>query len=100
MSTIQIVLKLRQEMCLKDLCLLLVLIAALSLMLADRMTAQTFTTLHSFTANPSPYYTNSDGAFLRGGLILSGNTLYGTAIQGGSSGAGTLFAVPPGQTSF
>ncbi len=28
-----------------------------------------------------------------GGLILSGNTLYGTAQQGSSSGAGTVFSL-------
>src|ERR1035437_738706 len=53
-----------------------------------------FTNLHSFTALPaSSPYTNSDGAVPEGGLILSGNTLYGTASQGGSSGVGTVFAL-------
>ena len=37
-----------------------------------------FTNLHSFTALDL-YYTNSDGANPYAGLILSGNTLYGTA---------------------
>jgi uncharacterized repeat protein (TIGR03803 family) len=53
-----------------------------------------FTTLHDFTALPDaggPPYTNSDGAYPRGDLILAGNTLYGTASQGGSFGAGTVF---------
>src|SRR5205823_605761 len=45
-----------------------------------------FTNLHSFTAVSGPYpYTNSDGAYPRAGLILSGSTLYGTAAEGGSS---------------
>ena len=48
-----------------------------------------FTTLHTFTA----FYVNSDGAIPQGSLILSGNTLYGTATVGGSSGNGTVFAV-------
>src|SRR5665647_396391 len=52
-----------------------------------------FTNLYNFTAAPDPLYTNSDGAYPYGGLILSGNTLYGTASSGGSSGAGTVFAV-------
>src|SRR5205823_13068801 len=53
-----------------------------------------FTTLHSFTATSSDYpYTNGDGAAPRAGLILSGNTLYGTAVGGGSSGAGTVFSL-------
>src|ERR1035437_9285297 len=54
-----------------------------------------FTILHSFTADPYPYIfgTNSDGANPQAGLILSGNTLYGTAGSGGSSGQGTVFKV-------
>src|SRR6266446_1738643 len=60
------------------------LIAVLSLIAAGRVTAQTFTTLHSFTALFPPYSgTNSDGAYPQGGLILSNNTLYGTASEGG-----------------
>jgi uncharacterized repeat protein (TIGR03803 family) len=61
-----------------------------------------FTTLYSFTAR-SPnytnsgsivYYTNSDGAD-PSVLILSSNTLYGTAGGGasGSSGSGTVFSL-------
>ena len=53
-----------------------------------------FINLHSFTAVSGPYpYTNSDGAYPDAGLILSGNTLYGTAAFGGSWGHGTVFAV-------
>lgn len=37
-----------------------------------------FTNLHVFTQSSAPFYTNSDGADPSGGLILSGNTLYGT----------------------
>jgi uncharacterized repeat protein (TIGR03803 family) len=60
-----------------------------------------FTNLHSFTARPVPYTgTNSDGALPLAGLILSGNTLYGTAYQGGSSGSGTVFAVNTNGTGF
>jgi uncharacterized repeat protein (TIGR03803 family) len=56
-----------------------------------------FTTLYSFTAFPVGYFTNSDGAFPYAGLILSGNTLYGTAEAGGRSGNGTVFSlfIPP-----
>jgi uncharacterized repeat protein (TIGR03803 family) len=57
-----------------------------------------FTTLHSFTA--SPYGTNSDGAYPDAGLILSGNTLYGTARECGSSGSGTVFALNTDGTGF
>jgi uncharacterized repeat protein (TIGR03803 family) len=59
-----------------------------------------FTNLYSFTAAPNPNYTNSDGANPFGGLILSGNTLYGTAKQGGSSGVGTVFALNTDGTGF
>ena len=75
-----------------------VLIAALGLILACRVTAQTLTTLHSFTAAPPPF-TNSDGAN-PGGLLLSGKTLYGTTLQGGSSGNGVVFAMSTDGTGF
>jgi len=70
----------------KNLFLLPVLIAGLGLLLTGRATAQTFTTLHSFT-------NGSDGGLPYAGLILSGNTLYGTAQEGGTNGEGTVFAV-------
>src|ERR1700747_1437051 len=73
-----------------------VLIAGLCLMLAGRVTAQTFTTLHNFTATfsfaPPIPLTNSDGAGPVS-LILSGDTLYGMSAGGGSWGNGTAFAV-------
>jgi uncharacterized repeat protein (TIGR03803 family) len=64
-----------------------------------------FTTLYTFTALPDtggPPYTNSDGAYPWAGLILSGNTLYGTASQGGNLGAGTVFSLslPPPQLTI
>jgi uncharacterized repeat protein (TIGR03803 family) len=63
-----------------------------------------FTNLHSFTAatyNSSVgATTNSDGANPQGGLILAGNTLYGTAANGGSSGKGTVFALNTDGTGF
>jgi uncharacterized repeat protein (TIGR03803 family) len=53
-----------------------------------------FTNLYSFTPSaPNPNQVNGDGAYPHGGLILSANTLYGTAEYGGSSGAGTVFAL-------
>jgi uncharacterized repeat protein (TIGR03803 family) len=60
-----------------------------------------FTTLHSFTAmSNGGSGTNSDGAWPYSGLVLSGNTLYGTALQGGTSGNGTVFAVNTDGTGF
>jgi uncharacterized repeat protein (TIGR03803 family) len=55
-----------------------------------------FTNLYSFTATlgtEGGYGTNSDGVLPVGGLILSGNILYGTAGGGGSSGNGTVFSL-------
>jgi uncharacterized repeat protein (TIGR03803 family) len=46
-----------------------------------------FTNLHNFKGYPS------DGANPFAGLIISGNTLYGTTSGGGSSGNGTIFKV-------
>jgi uncharacterized repeat protein (TIGR03803 family) len=62
-----------------------------------------FTNLHSITqssTNSSGVYTNSDGIAPNGSLILSGNTLYGTASGGGSSGNGTVFKVNIDGTDF
>src|SRR5438132_13817140 len=82
----------------KNLFLPSALVAGLGLMPTGPVTAQTFTTLHNFTALNSS--TNSDGARPPAGLISSGNTLYGTARQGGSSGDGTVFAVTTNATGF
>ena len=59
-----------------------------------------FSILYSFTAFDPTYGTNSDGASPHAGLILSGNTLYGTTAYGGSSGNGTVFAVNTDGTGF
>ncbi len=75
-------------------------IAALNLLPAGRAAAQTFTTLHSFTSGSGSGPTNGDGAFPQGGLVLSGNMLYGTAARGGGSAGGTVFAVTTDGTNF
>jgi uncharacterized repeat protein (TIGR03803 family) len=65
-----------------------------------------FTNLHNFTevqlfvAGGERMATNSDGVFPNGSLVLSGNTLYGTTFDAGSSGFGTLFAVNTDGTGF
>lgn len=76
----------------------MLLAAALSLTLITPTPAQTFTTLHSFTALHNS--TNSDGAHADAGLILSGNTLYGSMGSGGSWGNGTVFKVNTDGTGF
>jgi uncharacterized repeat protein (TIGR03803 family) len=61
-----------------------------------------FTNLYSFTAstNPPPYVYNSDGANPYAELTLSGNTLFGTASGGGSSGDGVIFKINTDGTGF
>ncbi len=59
-----------------------------------------FTNLYSFTAVDPLTLTNRDGAYPQAGLILSGNTLYGTAFRGGNSTLGTVFAVNTNGTFF
>jgi uncharacterized repeat protein (TIGR03803 family) len=85
------------------------LIAALNLLPAGRVTAQTFTTLHSFTAltirdngNFTFSSSNGDGANPYAGLTTNslGTTLYGTAYGGGSSNSGTVFALNTDGTDF
>lgn len=64
--------------------------------------------MHRFTSESVSYtndfgsliYTNNDGAWPEAGLVLSGNVLYGTASEGGSSGKGTVFAVNADGTGF
>ena len=85
---------------LKNLFLLPALIAGLGLIPAGRVGAQTFTTLYSFTAFGFLSITNSDGRGPLAGLILSGNTLYGTAEVGGSFANGTVFKVNTTGTGF
>ncbi|MCX6925883.1 MAG: hypothetical protein NT154_22155, partial [Verrucomicrobia bacterium] len=62
-------------------------------MTTTHLPAQVFTTLHTFTGG-------SDGANPFAGLSLSGNTLYGTTIFGGSSGYGTLFSINTNGTGY
>jgi uncharacterized repeat protein (TIGR03803 family) len=60
----------------------------------------TLTPLHYFTAPDPITGTNLDGANPFSGLVLSGNTLYGTTDGGGSTGNGTVFAVNTDGTGF
>lgn len=54
---------------------------------------QNFVNLHSFPTVSGPNMTNSDGALPYAGLVMAGDTLYGTATQGGTGGSGTVFSV-------
>jgi uncharacterized repeat protein (TIGR03803 family) len=82
----------------KNVLFLSALTAGFGLMLAGRGMAQTFTTLHTFTVLVSS--TNSDGANPYDSLLLVGNTLYGTAENGGKSGKGTLFTINTDGSAF
>lgn len=62
-----------------------------------------FTNLHSFSALVGPFRTNADGANPWAALVLSGNTLYGTAEEGGhpiKAGAGTVYAINTDGSGF
>jgi len=94
---------------LKNLLFLPTLTAVVSLIPAGRVSAQTFTTLHSFTrvevidnGNFTFSFTNYDGAFPSAVLVTNsaGTTLYGTAAGGGGAGRGTVFAVGTDGTGF
>ncbi|HWY74746.1 MAG TPA: choice-of-anchor tandem repeat GloVer-containing protein [Verrucomicrobiae bacterium] len=59
-----------------------------------------FSVLYTFTAvATNAEGSNNDGA-VPWGLSLSGNTLYGTAIRGGTAGNGTLFAIKTDGSEF
>jgi uncharacterized repeat protein (TIGR03803 family) len=57
-----------------------------------------FRTLYTF--NPISSSTNVDGSSPGSGLLLSGNTLYGTASRGGSKGDGVIFSINTDATGF
>jgi uncharacterized repeat protein (TIGR03803 family) len=65
---------------------LFVLVTAPLAMMTLALPAQTLTLLHNFTNAP-------DGASPAAGLLLAGGRLYGTTEKGGSSNAGSIFAV-------
>ena len=64
----------------------------LTLAAATGIHAQTFANLFTFSSD--------DGANPYAGLVLSGNTLYGTTHAGGSSGYGAIFRINTDGTGF
>lgn len=58
-----------------------------------------FITLFSFPPGPNNEE-GQDGESPQAGLILAGNTLYGTALSGGSEGAGVVFSINTNGSSF
>ena len=59
-----------------------------------------FRVLHHFTAVDSGTQTNIDGASPFANVIISGNTLFGTAAFGGTMGNGAIYAVNTDGTGF
>src|SRR5689334_23043129 len=87
------------KMCIRNPVLLPLLVTAMCSAPGRHISAQPFTTLHSFSA-PTMGGINSDGINPSAGLVLSGSTLYGTTLVGGSFGDGTVFKVNTGGTGF
>lgn len=71
----------------------------MSLPAAGAARAQVLTSFYRFTSINSAFE-NNDGAYPAGGLIISGNTVYGTASQGGTVDGGTVFNVNTDGTGF
>lgn len=57
-------------------------LVVLGFTLGSQLSAQTFTTIHDFTATSIPGYLNIDGAIPAGSMILTNHTLFGTAAVG------------------
>lgn len=66
---------------------------------AVNLSAQGLILLHAFGPTATSD-TNADGLEPRSGLILSGNTLYGTTPLGGTNGFGTVFSVNTNGSNF
>ena len=69
---------------------------------ADAVHAQTVKVLHVFPSAQSngTISTNSDGTSVAANLLVSRNTLYGTAAAGGTNGYGTVFSMGASGSNF
>jgi uncharacterized repeat protein (TIGR03803 family) len=56
-----------------------------------RTNGSDFAVIHTFTATGYDAATNGDGVLPQGSLLVIGNALYGTTVEGGLSDSGTLF---------
>jgi uncharacterized repeat protein (TIGR03803 family) len=63
------------------------------LTLTSGLKAQNFTNIYTFTGG-------TDGNTPLGGVVISGNTLYGTTEYGGANGVGAIFSVNTDGTGF
>ena len=60
-----------------------------------------FNVVYTFSRPISvPPYSNADGAYPTGGLVSSGNTIFGTGFNGGSSGGGNIFRIDMDGSNF
>lgn len=59
-----------------------------------------YTNFYDFTQPSGSPQTNSDGAFPGCSLVLLGDTLYGTAAEGGNFGSGTVFVIKTNGAGF
>src|SRR5204863_8871854 len=59
-----------------------------------------FATLHAFSSSDAVTGANNDGSAPWTDLVLSGNTLYGTASRGGGANSGTIYKVNTDGTGF
>ncbi len=62
-----------------------------------------YTILHDFdatNANSTGVQTNNDGSLPRGTLALAGDSLFGTAYDGGEFGYGTVFTLKTNGSAF
>ena len=66
---------------------------ALAVLPAISSQSQNFKTLYTFTGN-------SDGGYPESGVLLIGDTLYGTTADGGIFGGGTIYSVNTDATKF
>ena len=82
----------------------LLLLAVLLSLATNALAATVFTNLYEFSPlhedDATGATTNFDGADAEGGVILSGNTLYGAALQGGTNGTGAIFKINTDGTAF
>jgi uncharacterized repeat protein (TIGR03803 family) len=77
-----------------------VTILTLGLFHSTAQTITVFDTLHAFSSSSGIPPTNPDGSSPKSGLILCGNTLYGTAAYGAFFGCGTVFQINTDGSGF
>jgi uncharacterized repeat protein (TIGR03803 family) len=67
---------------------------------AFQLATDSYIDVYDFSATDTNYFTNSDGIYPLGGVVLSGATLYGTADEGGTDGYGTVYSISTNRTGF